>query len=232
MAVAVCKPLSILPPTHRSPCAALGTWQRINYQRQERSINASFKAFHHKRFNTGRVYIRALRQGDGGKAEYNKEGGVEDASADAISCEEIPESKSLGSPDQPEPVKEEEQQSSAGKENREPGRGRLHNKLGFLRNATTSRDEDLKMQHHRQQQEPGKQQKKSKQPDAGCRLRSLWRTVRRPQNLLAAFLTGLLLYAIALFGWQVMVVAVDVTLFVLKCSFVAVVLLLVYIFVI
>jgi len=238
-ATAVCKPLGILPPILYG---ALSTRQRIkshDLQRQERSISASFKGFHNKSVNTRRVRLRALRQGDEGKEKCN-EGGVEDANTDAPSCDEVPESKCLGSPGRPEPEKEQQQQSSAGKEKPEPCRGRLHglgNKLGFQRNTTMSNDEDLKKQQ-RQQQEIGKQPCNAKQPnnlkqpDARCKLRSLWQTVRRPQNLLAVFMTGLLLYAIALFGWQVMVVAVDVTLFVLKCSLVALVLLIVYIFLI
>ena len=64
------------------------------------------------------------------------------------------------------------------------------------------------------------------------KVRRCWQIATRPQNLLAAFLAGLLVYAIALFGWQVMVVAVDVTLFVLKCSFAAILLLFMYIFLI
>lgn len=231
-AAAVCKPFGILPP--KTHCEALSTRQRMkshDYQSQESSINASCKAFHHKRLNKRPACVRALRPEDGGKEKCNNEGGVEDANTDEPSCTETPESMFLGSPDRPEPVKKEQQQSSAGKEKPEPCRERLHglaNKLGFQKSATTSRDEDLKKQQR--QQEFGKQTNNSKQPDTRCRLRSLWCAVRRPQNLLAAFLTGLLLYAIALFGWQVMVVAVDVTMFVLKCSSVALVLLLMYIF--
>lgn len=220
----VSKPLGIFLPTHSGTLSIRQRIENRDSQSQGRPIKASFKSFRHNRVSTRRVCVRALIQGDGGKRKCNKEGGVEDANTDTP---EISELICEGSPDRTDLSRELQQQLSAGKENPEPCRGSLHglaNKLGPHKSTTTSWDEDTQMQQR--QQQPNQ----SKQHDARCKLRSLWRTALRPQNLLAAFLTGLLLYAIALFGWQVMVVAVDVTLFVLKCSFVALVLLVAYIF--
>lgn len=255
MAAAACKSLNSLPSSlliQRSHCGANYPRQQIkclSYHRHPRSLNISFKLLRHKRENARRVCTRAVPEGDEDWEncsrcnkcdkcnkeicnkcnkchDCNKKDKEENLKTDEASREEITETKSRESSEQSEPVKrdeeEQQQQSSSGEEKPSPSLGRFHcfaRKLGVC-DTTTSRDEELK--------KPELQTGSKLQ--VGCsKLRYWWRCATRPQNLLAAFLAGLLLYAFALFGWQVMVVAADVTLYVFKCCFVAVVVLFLYI---
>lgn len=199
----MCTSSSILLPIHRSH--RVNTRQQIKCLNYQRSID-----------DLRQIYVRASHKGDGRKGNWNKEAGVGDANTDAPSCEEAPESKSLRYTNSPEPAKEE---LRAGNEKAKP----RADKLGFQNDTPRSKKDDVK-----KPQRP-KQQIQKGETDVRMKMVYFWQTMRKPQNMLAVFLTGLLLYAITSFGWQVMVVAVDVTLFVLKCSFVAFIFLLIYI---
>ncbi|KAG0614632.1 hypothetical protein M758_6G192200 [Ceratodon purpureus] len=258
MAAAGCKPMSMTPlslQTHKNHRRAPNNQQRVksgSYQRHGRPFSTSFNAPHQKRVNARRICIRAVHERDGEPGKCNKCKDEND-NMDAPMCEEKTETKALASPEQREPAKEDQQQQQSCAERAKPPPPRggflYFCKLGFCK-GTTSSDTELKhedvqddstnskheyLQHesteskHQDGQRERLKQQHGRAHAIRCRLRIWWEYATRPQNLLAAFLTGLLLYAFALFGWRVMVVAMDVTLFVLKCSFVAIVLLFMYI---